>query len=85
MRTKISLIKHKFVIALKMIRETWKTLEVIQKTILHAIIFFLDIGAVTALLTSLQIYLGFEDISGFMRGGQAEYLAKDCSTFKLFK
>jgi hypothetical protein len=37
------------------------------------------IGAVTAFLTPLQIYLGFEDVNGLHAGGQAEVLAMDVS------
>lgn len=78
---KISFIKHNFVIALKMLREPSKTLEETRsETITHAITFLLTVGAVTALLTPLQIYLGFEDVNGLHAGGQAEYLAKDLST-----
>lgn len=64
-----------------MLKSPSKTLEEVgSKTTLNAFTFLLTIGAVTALLTPLQIYLGFEDINGLHAGGQAEFLAKDVST-----
>jgi hypothetical protein len=76
----MKLIKHNFVVAFEMLRDPWKTLEeVSSETALHALTFLLTIGAVTALLTPLQISLGFEDVNGLHAGGQAEYLAKDLS------
>jgi len=41
----------------------------------------LVVGAVTAFLTPVQLYLGFEDVNGLHAGGQAEVLAKDVSTW----
>jgi len=76
----MSAIKHSFVIALSMLKNPSKTLEELRsESIRSAFIFLLIIGAVTALLTPLQIYLGFEDVNGLHAGGQAEYLAKDIS------
>jgi len=45
----------------------------------RALTFLLIVGAITALLTPFQIYLGFEDINGLHAGGQAEFLAMDLS------
>jgi len=39
----------------------------------------LIVGAVTAFLSPLQAYLGFEDINGLHAGDQADFLAKDIS------
>jgi len=77
----MNFIKRNFVLAFSMLRAPIKTLEDLssEKT-LHAFPFLLIVGAVTALLTPLQISLGFEDINGIHAGGQAEYLAKDIST-----
>ena len=64
-----------------MLKDPWKTLgELGSETVFNAVIFLLLVGAVTALLTPLQIYFGFEDINGLHAGGQAEYLAKDLAT-----
>ena len=81
----MNLVKRSFVIAFKMLRDPWKTFgEVGSETSLHSLEFLLIVGAVTALLTPLQIYLGFEDVNGLHAGGQAEFLAKDLSaTFEL--
>jgi len=77
----MNLVKHNFVIAFKMLKAPWKTLEELtSETLFHAFTFLIVIGAVTALLTPLQVYLGFEDINGLHAGGQAEFLAKDLST-----
>jgi len=64
-----------------MLREPSKTLEELrlEKT-MYALVFLLIVGAVTALLTPLQVLMGFEDINGLHAGGQAEYLARDLST-----
>lgn len=76
----MNLVKRNFVIAFKMLRDPWKTFgEVGSETSLHSLQFLLIVGAVTALLTPLQIYLGFEDVNGLHAGGQAEFLAKDLS------
>lgn len=78
----MNLVKHNFILAFKMLKAPWKTLEEISsETVLHALTFLVMIGAVTALLTPLQINLGFEDINGLHAGGQAEFLAKDLSEF----
>lgn len=77
----MSFFKHNFVTALAILRNPSKTLEEIStKTSMQALAFLLIVGAVTALLTPLQLYLGFEDINGLHAGGQAEFLAKDVST-----
>lgn len=58
-----------------------KTLEEIRsEKALHTLTYLLMVGAVTAFLTPLQIFLGFEDINGLHAGGQAEFLAMDVST-----
>ena len=77
----MSLVKHNLDIAFEMLRNPAKTLEEIrsEKT-LHALIYLLMFGAVTAFLTPLQVYLGFEDVNGLHAGGQAEFLAMDIST-----
>jgi len=76
----MNLVKRNFVIAFKMLGDPWKTFgEVGSETSLHSLEFLLIVGAVTALLTPLQIYLGFEDVNGLHAGGQAEFLAKDLS------
>jgi hypothetical protein len=77
----MNLVKHNFILAFRMLKDPWKTLQELgSETVLHAISFIVMIGAVTALLTPLQIYFGFEDINGLHAGGQAEFLAKDLST-----
>jgi len=78
---KTKLVKRMFTIAFSMLRAPSKTLEELrlEKTT-YAFGFLLIVGAVTALLTPLQILMGFEDINGLHAGGQAEYLAKDVST-----
>ncbi len=78
---KTNFIKNSFSMAFAVLKSPLKTLEEVgSKTALNAFTFLLTIGAVTALLTPLQIYLGFEDINGLHAGGQAEFLAKDIST-----
>jgi hypothetical protein len=77
---RMNLIKHDFIVASRMLRDPRKTLEEIDsETILHAFLFLLTVGTVTALLTPLQVHLGFKDINGLHAGGQAEFLAKDVS------
>jgi len=73
-------VKHMFKVAFSMLRAPTKTLEELrpEKTI-YAFSFLLIVGAITALLTPLQIFVGFEDVNGLHAGGQAEYLAKDFS------
>jgi len=77
----MSLVRDVFLKAISMLKKPSKTLEEIrsEKT-RNAFVFLLIIGAVTAFLSPLQIYLGFEDINGLHAGGQAEFLAKDAST-----
>ena len=77
----MNLVRKSFSIAFSMLKAPSKTLEEISsEKIPHTFAFLLIIGAVTALLTPLQVYLGFEDINGLHAGGQAEFLAKDIST-----
>jgi hypothetical protein len=77
----MSLVRDVFLKAFSMLKDPSKTLEEIrsEKT-QHAFVFLLMVGAVTAFLSPLQVYLGFEDINGLHAGGQAEFLAKDAST-----
>jgi len=66
----MNLVKHNFILAFKMLTAPWKTLEEISsETVFHALSFLVIVGAVTALLTPLQISLGFEDINGLHAGG----------------
>lgn len=77
----MSLIKHNLTIAFEMLRNPLKTMEAIgTEKMLHALVFLLMIGAITAFLTPLQVRLGFEDINGLHAGGQAEFLAMDMSS-----
>jgi hypothetical protein len=77
----MGIVRHNFAIAYRMLSNPAKTLkEIGSEKPLHALIYLLMIGAVTAFLTPLQIYLGFEDINGLHAGGQAEVLAMDVST-----
>jgi hypothetical protein len=80
-REKMSVVRDVFLKAFSMLRNPSKTLEEIhlEKT-QNAFVFLLMVGAVTAFLSPLQVYLGFEDINGLHAGGQAEFLAKDVST-----
>lgn len=74
-------IKHNFAIAISMLTNPMKTLEEIKlEKISHALAYLIIVGAVTALLTPLQVYFGFEDVNGLHAGGQAEFLARDIST-----
>jgi hypothetical protein len=76
----MSALKHSFIVAFSMLRAPSETLEELRSEgIRNAFTFLLVVGSVTALLTPLQIYLGFEDVNGLHAGGQAEYLAKDIS------
>jgi len=75
-------VKQNFILAFEMLRDPLKTLEELSsKTVVNAFAFLMMLGAVTALLTPLQVYLGFEDVNGLHAGGQAEFLARDVSTF----
>jgi len=76
----MSFIKHNFTLAFSMLKNPMDTLQRIssEKT-LDTLAYLLLIGIVTAFLTPLQIYLGFEDVNGLHAGGQAEFLAKDIS------
>jgi hypothetical protein len=77
----MDLVKHNFSVAYGMLSNPAKTLkEIRSEKALRALIYLLMIGAVTAFLTPLQIYLGYEDINGLHAGGQAEVLAMDVST-----
>lgn len=77
----MNFVKHSFTVAFSMLRNPSKTLEELSsEKVSHAFAFLLMFGAVTAFLTPLQIYFGFEDINGLHAGGQAEFLAKDVST-----
>jgi hypothetical protein len=76
----LSLVKHNFVIAFEMLRNPAKALEEIRsEKALYALAYVLMFGAVTAFLTPVQVYLGFEDVNGLHAGGQAEFLAMDIS------
>lgn len=77
----MSLVRDVFLKAFSMLKDPSKTLQEIrlEKT-RNAFAFLLIIGAVTAFLTPLQVYLGFEDINGLHAGGRVEFLAKDVST-----
>jgi hypothetical protein len=76
----MNFVKHNFAIAFSMLRAPSKTLEEVHiEKAARAFTFLLTIGLVTAFLTPLQIFLGFEDVNGLHAGGQAEFLAKDIS------
>lgn len=80
-RAKVNFVKDVFLKAFSMLKDPYETLQEIRsEKIQNAFAFLLIIGAVTAFLTPLQIYLGFEDFNGLHAGGQAEFLAKDIST-----
>lgn len=77
----MSLVKHNLEIAFEMLRNPAKTLEELRsEKVSHALAYLLMIGAITAFLTPLQVYLGFEDVNGLHAGGQAEFLAMDISS-----
>jgi hypothetical protein len=77
----MSVLRNSFFMAFSMLKDPSKALKEIQsEKAQHAFAFLLIVGAVTAFLSTLQIYLGFEDINGLHAGGQAEFLAKDFST-----
>jgi hypothetical protein len=74
-------VKHNFTIAISMLTNPMKTLEEIKsEKVSHALAYIIMVGAVTAFLTPLQVYFGFEDVNGLHAGGQAEFLARDVST-----
>ena len=76
----MNLVKKSFTFAFAMLKAPSKTLVRLRsQRSLHAFTFLLIVGAVTALLTPVQISLGFEDVNGLHAGGQAEFLAKDIS------
>jgi hypothetical protein len=78
---KMHFVKHNFAIAISMLMNPMKTLEEIKsEKMLHALAYIIMVGAVTAFLTPLQVYFGFEDVNGLHAGGQAEFLARDIST-----
>jgi len=73
-------IKKVLAIAFSMLKNPSKAMEEIgSESPLNALAYLLIMGAVTALLTPLQLYAGFEDINGLHAGGQAEVLAKEIS------
>jgi len=78
-------VKRNFALAFSMLKRPAETMrEIRPEKTSHALVFLVMVGAITAFLTPLQIYLGFEDINGLHAGGQAEFLARDISiTFKL--
>jgi hypothetical protein len=81
----MNFVKRNFIHAFAMLRSPSETLtKLVSESTLNALTFLLIVGTTTALLTPVQVYLGFEDINGLHAGGQAEFLAKDISnTFKL--
>jgi len=81
----MNLVRRIFTLAFAMLEAPSETLaKLVSERTLNALAFLLTVGAITALLTPLQVYLGFEDINGLHAGGQAEILAKEISTmFKL--
>ncbi|MEM4733839.1 MAG: hypothetical protein QXD70_04850 [Candidatus Bathyarchaeia archaeon] len=80
----MNLVKDVFLKAFSMLKDPTKTLQEIQsEKTQNAFAFLLIIGAVTAFLTPLQVYLGFEDINGLHAEGQTEFIAKDTS--KIYK
>lgn len=81
----MNIVRRNFALAFEMLKAPLETLtKIVSETTLNAFAFLLIVGATTALLTPVQVYLGFEDINGLHAGGQAEFLAKDISTmFKL--
>jgi hypothetical protein len=85
MGEKMNIIRRNFTLAFAMLKAPSETLaKLVSERTLNALAFLLIVGATTALLTPVQVYLGFEDINGLHAGGQAEFLAKDTSTmFKL--
>jgi len=78
---RMNFVKHSFAVAFAMLKAPSETLmEIRSEETLHAFAFLLLVGGVTALLTPLQVFLGFEDVNGLHAGGQAEYLARDISS-----
>lgn len=76
----MKIITHNFTIAFSMLKAPSETLaKIVSEGTLNALAFLLIVGATTALLTPVQVYLGFEDINGLHAGGQAEFLARDVS------
>jgi len=82
---KMNVVRRNFTVAFSMLKAPSETLaKLVPERTVNALAFLLIVGATTALLTPVQVYLGFEDINGLHAGGQAEFLAKDISTmFKL--
>lgn len=77
----MNVVGRNFALAFEMLKAPSETLtKLVSERTLNALAFLLIIGATTALLTPLQVYLGFEDVNGLHAGGQAEFLAKDIST-----
>jgi hypothetical protein len=81
----MNIVRRNFALAFEMLRAPSEMLvKLVSEGTLNAFAFLLMIGATTALLTPLQVYLGFEDVNGLHAGGQAEFLSKDVSAmFKL--
>jgi hypothetical protein len=78
---KVNPVRDAFLKAFSMLKDPSRTLEEIRtEKAQYAFVFLLLVGAVTAFLSPLQVYLGFEDINGLHAGGQAEFLAKDVSS-----
>lgn len=81
-----SIFRGIFFAAVDILRNPEKNLEriVSNSSIGKSLLFLLVLGAVTALLTPLQLFLGFEDINGLHAGGQAEYLSMEiCQRYNL--
>ncbi|MEM2913178.1 MAG: hypothetical protein QXR06_02410 [Candidatus Bathyarchaeia archaeon] len=76
----MNIIMRNFTIAFSMLKAPSETLaKIVSEGTLNALAFLLIVGATTALLTPVQVYLGFEEINGLHAGGQAEFLARDIS------
>jgi hypothetical protein len=77
----MNFLKRNLIVAFAVLKTPSKMLEELSKEkALNALAFLLIVGAITAILTPLQVSLGFEDVNGLHAGGQAEFLAKDIST-----
>jgi hypothetical protein len=76
----MNMVRRNFVLAYEMLKAPSETLaKLVSERTLNALAFLLVVGAFTALMTPVQVYLGFEDINGLHAGGQAEFLAMDVS------
>jgi hypothetical protein len=77
----MNFVRRSIVLAFEMLEAPSETLaKLASERTLNALAFLLIVGAITALLTPVQVHLGFEDTNGLHAGGQAEFLAKDIST-----